>query len=157
MPSSARMPPACHPCADAAAATPAGAARSERGARRRGSLHRLAVLKASEVEDLTLAQASVMVRLSAKEGVTVSDLAAEEGVRHQSMAATVSAMTETGLLKKSPDPDDGRRRLIALTAEGSRRRRGRPGPGPGGADRRARSARVRHVCRLSLRHGPAAQ
>ncbi|MEU3345967.1 MarR family transcriptional regulator [Streptomyces sp. NPDC006700] len=79
------------------------------------------LLKASEVEDLTLAEASVMARLSGKEGVTVSDLAAEEGVRHQSMAATVSAMAETGLLEKSPDPNDGRRRLITLTAEGHRR------------------------------------
>ncbi|WP_406143601.1 MarR family winged helix-turn-helix transcriptional regulator [Streptomyces sp. NBC_01012] len=79
------------------------------------------ILNASEVEDITLGQASVMARLSGKEGVTASALASAEGVRHQSMTSTVTSLAARGLVERSPDPEDGRRLLIALTAEGRRR------------------------------------
>lgn len=79
------------------------------------------ILNASEVEDLTLGQASVLARLSGKGGVTASELASAEGVRHQSMTATVASLAAVGLVERSPDPDDRRRMLIALTAEGHRR------------------------------------
>ncbi|GAA3184067.1 MULTISPECIES: MarR family winged helix-turn-helix transcriptional regulator [Streptomyces] len=79
------------------------------------------ILKASEVEDLTLGQASTLARLSDKGGVTASELAAAEGVRHQSMTATVTSLAARGLLERSPDPDDGRRLLLTLTTEGRRR------------------------------------
>ncbi|MFG3250438.1 MarR family winged helix-turn-helix transcriptional regulator [Streptomyces sp. NPDC048187] len=79
------------------------------------------ILKASEVEDLTLSQSSVLARLSDRGGVTASELAGIEGVRHQSMTATVTALASMGLVERHPDPDDGRRLLITLTAEGVRR------------------------------------
>uniref|UniRef100_A0AAU3GPL5 MarR family transcriptional regulator n=1 Tax=Streptomyces sp. NBC_01401 TaxID=2903854 RepID=A0AAU3GPL5_9ACTN len=79
------------------------------------------IMNASQVEDLTLGQASVMARLSGKEGVTASELASVEGVRHQSMTSTVASLAARGLVERSPDPEDGRRLLIALTAEGRRR------------------------------------
>ncbi|MFJ8749162.1 MarR family winged helix-turn-helix transcriptional regulator [Streptomyces sp. NPDC102441] len=79
------------------------------------------ILKASEVEDITLGQASVMARLAGKEGVTASELASDEGVRHQSMTATVASLAAMGMVERSPDPDDGRRLLIVLTVEGRRR------------------------------------
>ncbi|WP_405775532.1 MarR family winged helix-turn-helix transcriptional regulator [Streptomyces sp. NBC_00859] len=79
------------------------------------------IMNASEVEDITLGQASVLARLSGEEGVTASELASAEGVRHQSMTTTVTSLAAMGLVRRSPDPDDGRRLLIALTAEGHRR------------------------------------
>ncbi|MEU3188303.1 MarR family transcriptional regulator [Streptomyces sp. NPDC006923] len=79
------------------------------------------ILNAAEAEDITLGQASVLTRLSGKQGVTASELASAEGVRHQSMTATVAALTALGLVERRPDPDDGRRLLIALTPEGHRR------------------------------------
>lgn len=85
-----------------------------------GRLRRL-VLNASEAEDLTMGQVSVLARLGKTPGVTASALAATEGVRHQSMTTTVAALAAAGLVEKHPDPQDGRRMLITLTAEGRRR------------------------------------
>lgn len=79
------------------------------------------ILNAAEAEDITLGQASVLTRLSGEQGVTASELASAEGVRHQSMTATVASLAASGLVERRPDPDDGRRLLIALTAEGRRR------------------------------------
>lgn len=76
---------------------------------------------ASGTEDISLTQASVLARLTGDEGLTTSDLAAVEGMRHQSMAATVGALAGLDLVERHRDPDDGRRMLIALTAEGRRR------------------------------------
>lgn len=79
------------------------------------------ILNAAEAEDLSFGQASVLTRLSGKQGVTASELASAEGVRHQSMTTTVASLTALGLVERRPDPDDGRRLLIALTPEGNRR------------------------------------
>jgi DNA-binding MarR family transcriptional regulator len=79
------------------------------------------LLKAAEPEDMTLAQTSVLTSLSGKEGATASELAAAEGVRHQSMTSTIAALSALGLVERRPDPEDGRRLLIALTEEGHRR------------------------------------
>ncbi|WNI16022.1 MarR family winged helix-turn-helix transcriptional regulator [Actinacidiphila sp. ITFR-21] len=79
------------------------------------------ILNAAEAEDLTFGQQSVLTRLSDRQGVTASDLASAEGVRHQSMTATVASLSALGLVERRPDPDDGRRLLIALTAEGHQR------------------------------------
>ena len=58
------------------------------------------ILNAAEAEDITLGQASVLTRLSAKRGGTASELAAAEGVRHQSMTATVASLTALGRVLK---------------------------------------------------------
>ena len=79
------------------------------------------ILKASEAEDITVGQATLLARLSDRGGVTASELAAGEGVRHQSMTATIAPLAALGLVERRPDPDDGRRLLITLTAEGRRR------------------------------------
>ncbi|MDF3298967.1 MarR family winged helix-turn-helix transcriptional regulator [Streptomyces tropicalis] len=76
---------------------------------------------AAGTEGVSLAQASVLARLMDDEGLTTSDLAAAEGMRHQSMAATVAALADLDLVERHRDPGDGRRLLIALTAEGRRR------------------------------------
>jgi DNA-binding MarR family transcriptional regulator len=79
------------------------------------------VRAAAGTEDISLTQASVLARLTDNEGLTTSDLAAVEGMRHQSMATTVAALADLGLVERRRDPGDGRRLLIALTAEGRRR------------------------------------
>ncbi|MFE4251396.1 MarR family winged helix-turn-helix transcriptional regulator [Streptomyces sp. NPDC056910] len=84
----------------------------------------------SDSEDLTPSQVSALNRLSKAGAATASGLAASEGVRPQSMAATLAALDQHGLIERRPDPEDGRRQLVSLTdagresAEGTRQARG---------------------------------
>ncbi len=80
-------------------------------------------------DQLTPTQTSALGRLMREGATTTSALAVAEGVRPQSMAATVAALEERGLLTRTPDPTDGRRQTLALTehahefVHGSRRTR----------------------------------
>jgi DNA-binding MarR family transcriptional regulator len=76
-----------------------------------------------------LNQASVLGRLDRCGSQSVSDLAAAERVRPQSMAQTVGDLEAEGLVQRKPDPNDRRRALVILTADGKSRIE---------ADRRAR-------------------
>jgi DNA-binding MarR family transcriptional regulator len=68
--------------------------------------------------DLTPSQTAVLSRLDKSGPASASDLAAAERVRPQSMAAILTAIEQHGLIGRTPDPADGRRQLISLTAEG---------------------------------------
>ena len=70
---------------------------------------------------LTPSQTAVLTRLWKEDASSASALAAAERVRPQSMAAIVAALDEHGLIHRAPDPDDGRRQVISLTAAGRRR------------------------------------
>jgi DNA-binding MarR family transcriptional regulator len=71
--------------------------------------------------ELTPSQVAVF-SLLAKEGASsASVLAAAEGVRPQSMAAILAALDAHGLIERRPDPEDGRRQLITLSAAGHER------------------------------------
>ena len=67
---------------------------------------------------LPVPQATVLSRLERDGPSTASELAAHERMRPQSMAYTVAELERAGLVTRSSDPDDGRRRLVALTARG---------------------------------------
>jgi len=70
---------------------------------------------------LTPSQTAVLTRLWKDGASSASAQAAAERVRPQSMAAIVAALDEHGLIHRAPDPDDGRRQVISLTAAGRRR------------------------------------
>ena len=72
-------------------------------------------------EALSPSQTSVLTRLVKGEARTTGALADLEGVRPQSMTATVAALEAQGLVRRQPDPRDGRRLLLELTDEGAAR------------------------------------
>ncbi len=65
-----------------------------------------------------IAQGTVLGRLDREGARSVAELAVAERVRPQSMAQTVSDLEGPGLVERNPDPSDGRRALVSLTAEG---------------------------------------
>ncbi|MEA2221123.1 MAG: hypothetical protein QOJ35_3749 [Solirubrobacteraceae bacterium] len=65
-----------------------------------------------------LSQGTVLGRLDRQGATGVSDLAAAERVRPQSMAQTVADLEAAGMVTRRPDPGDGRRALVELTAHG---------------------------------------
>ena len=71
--------------------------------------------------DLTPSQTAVLNRLWKDGSSSTSALATAEQVRPQSMATIVAALDQYGLIKRAPDPDDGRRQVLSLNAAGRRR------------------------------------
>ena len=72
-------------------------------------------------DDLSGSQAAVLSRLH-KEGPSSSSvLASAESVSHQAIGAILTVLQARGFIQRTPDPTDGRRQLIALTAAGAAR------------------------------------
>jgi DNA-binding MarR family transcriptional regulator len=66
----------------------------------------------------TSAEMSAMSRLDRTGPTTSADLARLERISPQSMGATVAALEERGVVERAADPEDGRRSILTLTAEG---------------------------------------
>jgi DNA-binding MarR family transcriptional regulator len=66
----------------------------------------------------SLSQGAVLGRLDREGTASIGDLAAAERVRPQSMTQTIADLESCGLIERHPDPGDGRRTLIELTAQG---------------------------------------
>lgn len=73
-----------------------------------------------DTNELTPSQTSLLSRLGKEGPASLSDLAAAERVRPQSTAATLSALDQRGLIRRTPDPNDGRRFLVSLSEAGER-------------------------------------
>ncbi|WP_028267068.1 MarR family winged helix-turn-helix transcriptional regulator [Arthrobacter sp. MA-N2] len=71
----------------------------------------------SQVDNLSNAQKAVLIHLERDGSATMSALARVEGMRPQSMGPIISALAGAGLVESGPDPADGRRRILSLTAK----------------------------------------
>jgi DNA-binding MarR family transcriptional regulator len=97
-------------------------------------------LRQTRDETLTMPETSALGRLDKGGPTTVTELAKLERITAQSLGATLTALEERGLVQRTPDPDDGRRALIAITRAGGEKLRNR------------RSARSRQIARMLSEH-----
>jgi DNA-binding MarR family transcriptional regulator len=69
-------------------------------------------------EDLSGSQAAVLTRLHKEGPSSASALASAEAVSHQAIGPILAVLETRGYIQRSPDPTDGRRQLVSLTAAG---------------------------------------
>ncbi len=67
---------------------------------------------------LTSLELSVLGHLNRRGPLTPGDVAAADRIQPQSLTRTLSSLAAAGLLSRQPDPSDGRRSLLAITAAG---------------------------------------
>lgn len=75
--------------------------------------------QAHTVGDVSLSEVSVLARLAGAGPASPSSLAESERVRPQAMATTLAGLTRRGLVRRAPDPADGRRSIVAVSPEGA--------------------------------------
>src|SRR5689334_1655203 len=79
------------------------------------------LMAVTDADDITPAQASALMRVGRGDVTTASALAIAEHVKPQSMAVTLAALEQLGLITRTADPADGRRQIVELTEAGRRR------------------------------------
>ena len=77
----------------------------------------LDAVRAAGFEEVTLAQGRVTAGID-PEGTRLSVLAERAGVAKQTATALVDRLERAGYVERTPDPLDGRARLVRLTAKG---------------------------------------
>lgn len=71
-------------------------------------------------EELTLSERSALTRLERSGSATPGALARLSQISPQGMGATLAALEKRGLVQRHPDPEDGRRVVMSVTAAGRR-------------------------------------
>jgi len=68
---------------------------------------------------LSLARTKTLRVLADRGPLRQAELAAESGTAPRSVTQAVEALERDGLVERAPDPDDGRAKIVALTAAGT--------------------------------------
>jgi DNA-binding MarR family transcriptional regulator len=68
---------------------------------------------------LSLARAKVLRTLEKEGSLRQASLAQELGLAQRSITQAVESLARDGLVQRSPDPDDGRAKLVTMTDEGA--------------------------------------
>jgi DNA-binding MarR family transcriptional regulator len=82
-----------------------------------GLLYRRLRQRTAEGEP-TLPERSALSRLAQGGPMTATALARQEQISPQSIGATLATLEHRGLVERNPDPNDGRRISLSLTATG---------------------------------------
>jgi DNA-binding MarR family transcriptional regulator len=69
---------------------------------------------------LSFPETAALGRLDRGGPATAADLARQEQISPQSMGATLGELEARGLVKRQPDPTDGRRIMLSISAAGRR-------------------------------------
>lgn len=72
------------------------------------------------LRELTLPEVSALSRLERAGSATTSELARAEQITPQAIGVTLAGLEERGLVKRRPDPADGRRVVMSVTKSGQR-------------------------------------
>lgn len=75
-------------------------------------------VRESKSPELSLPERTALSRLDRKGSATTADLARWEEISPQAMGTTIAALERRGLVGRAPDPTDGRRSILTITAEG---------------------------------------
>ena len=76
------------------------------------------VRAAAASHELSLTESAVLARLAKDGPATTAELARAESMKPQSMATTIAALEEMGLVERKQHPTDGRQVNIELTGKG---------------------------------------
>jgi DNA-binding MarR family transcriptional regulator len=69
---------------------------------------------------LSLNQTAVLGRLATRGPMTAGEVATQLRAQPQSLTRTFAALEADGLMRRTPDPSDGRQALLGITAAGRR-------------------------------------
>ncbi len=75
-------------------------------------------LKQTRDDTLSVPEISALVRLESTGPATLTALAKIERISAQSLGATLSGLESRGLVRRDPDPDDGRQSSVSITSAG---------------------------------------
>jgi DNA-binding MarR family transcriptional regulator len=68
--------------------------------------------------DLRASQAALLLNVDRRFGTRLTELARRAGVTKQAMMVVVDELEVRGLVRRTPDPEDGRAKVVKLTARG---------------------------------------
>ena len=68
--------------------------------------------------ELRASQATLVLNVDRRSGTRLTELARRAAVTKQAMMVVVDELEVRGLVRRTPDPDDGRAKVVRLTARG---------------------------------------